>query len=43
MMALNPLGDVAIATSDALSGTRPRSWRRAGRRVELTMPESGDR
>ncbi len=43
MMSLNPLGDVAIATSDGLSGRTPRSWRRAARRVELTMPEPGDR
>jgi hypothetical protein len=42
MMLLNPLSDVAIATRDALSGKTAKSWRRAGPRVEVTMPETGD-
>ena len=42
MMLLNPLSDVAIATRDALSGAKPRSWRRQGPKVEVTMPEAGD-
>jgi tetratricopeptide (TPR) repeat protein len=42
MMLVNPLSDVAIATRDALSGATPRSWRRQGPKVEVTMPETGD-
>jgi hypothetical protein len=42
MIRLNPLSDVAIATRDALSGKTAKSWRRAGPRVEVAMPESGD-
>jgi O-antigen ligase len=42
MIRLNPLSDVAIATRDALSGTTAKSWRRQGRRMDVTMPEPGD-
>ena len=41
--ALNPLGETAVATRDALRGRRPAGWRRAASGLVVTLPESGDR
>jgi O-Antigen ligase len=41
--ALNPLGELAVATREALRGGRPAGWRRAASGLEVTVPESGDR
>ena len=41
--ALNPLGELSVATRDALRGERPARWQRAASSLEVTLPESGDR